>query len=83
MIIPSVALVGWMAAWSVINAMTNPVACLLAAASHMRVQLIYGALAAGSNVALSIYLVPRWGASGAIAATVIAYGIFVRGPNPN
>jgi O-antigen/teichoic acid export membrane protein len=79
-VVPSSALIAWMAAWSVINALTNPVACLLAAASHLRIQLIYGALAAASNIALSIYLVQRWGVYGAIAATVIAYSIFVCGP---
>jgi O-antigen/teichoic acid export membrane protein len=76
-IVPSSALIAWMAAWSVINAMTNPIACLLAAASHLRAQLIYSAFSTISNLALSIYLVQRWGVYGAIAATVISYAIFV------
>lgn len=76
-VIPSIALIGWMASWSMINALTNPVACLLAAASHLRWQLIYSFFATVSNLALSIYLVDTWGVTGVIAATVISYAAFV------
>ena len=76
-VVPSVALIGWMAAWSMINAFTNPIACLLASASHLRAQIIYSALSTVCNIALSIFLVQRWGAVGVIAATVISYAFFV------
>jgi O-antigen/teichoic acid export membrane protein len=74
---PSSALIGWTAGWSVINAFTNPMACLLAAASHLRAQLIYSAIATSSNIGLSIYLVQLWGVQGVIAATVISYAVFI------
>ena len=76
-VVPSIALIAWMAGWSMINAYTNPIACLLAAASHLRVQLIYSFLSTVSNLALSIYLVGSWGVVGVIAATVISYAVFV------
>ena len=66
-----------MAAWSMINAFTNPIACLLASASHLRAQIIYSALSTVSNIVLSILLVQRWGVEGVIAATVISYAVFV------
>lgn len=74
---PSFQLVGWMAAWSLINAFTNPIACLLAAAAHLKAQLVYSAVATVSNIVLSIYLVQHWGIEGVIAATVISYSVFV------
>ncbi len=77
---PSFALIAWVAAWSLINAFTNPVACLLAAASHLKGQLIYSGLATVSNLALSVFLVQRWGVDGVIAATVLSYAVFVCGP---
>ena len=74
---PSSALIAWMAAWSVINAYTNPIACMLAAASHLREQIRYAAIATVSNVFLSFFLVQHVGVHGVIAATVISYAIFV------
>lgn len=79
-VVPSSALIVWMAAWSVINAFTNPIACLLASAAHLRAQIIYSAFSTVSNIVLSVYLVQRWGVEGVIAATVISYALFVCGP---
>jgi O-antigen/teichoic acid export membrane protein len=79
-VVPSFALIAWMAAWSLINAFTNPIACLLASAAHLRAQIIYSGLSTVSNLVLSIYLVQRWGVEGVIAATVISYAVFVCGP---
>ena len=76
-VVPPFDLVLWMAAWSMINALCSPVACLLAAACHMKAQVIYSAASALANIVLSIYLVQVWGISGVIAGTVIAYLIFV------
>ena len=76
-VLPPVDLVYWMAAWSMINAFCSPIACLLAAADHMKVQLIYGAIAAAVNIVLSIVLIKSWGVTGVIAGTVISYIIFV------
>jgi O-antigen/teichoic acid export membrane protein len=76
-VVPSLDLVLWIAAWSMINALCSPIASLLAAGSQMKAQLIYGAVAMVTNIFLSIYLVKLWGITGTIAATVIAYAIFV------
>jgi O-antigen/teichoic acid export membrane protein len=77
---PSTTLVLWMAAWVLINAVTNTIACLLAAASHLRYQLIYSAFATASNLVLSVLLVTRVGIEGVIAATVLSYLVFICGP---
>ena len=74
---PPLNLVLWMAVWGMINAYCSPMACLLAAASHMRAQIAYSALAAAANIVLSVNLVHRWGVSGVIAATVISYLLFI------
>lgn len=76
-VVPSSGLIGWMMAWSLINAFANPIACLLAAASHLRAQIIYSGIATTCNLVLSIYLVQRWGIEGVIAATVISYAAIV------
>lgn len=72
-VVPPIDLVHWMAAWSIINAFCSPIACLLAAAAHIRAQTIYSFVATVINVPLSIFLVQHWGITGSIAATVIAY----------
>src|ERR1700712_110033 len=74
---PPMSLVLWMAAWAVVNAFTSPIACLLAAAAHLRNQTIYSAIACVSNIALTITLVHRWGVTGVIAGTVISYVVFI------
>lgn len=80
-VVPSSALVLWMAAWSVIYAFTTPIACLLASASRLRYQIVYSAASTVSNLVLSIYLVQRWGVEGVIAATVMSYLFFVCAPS--
>lgn len=79
-VVPSHALVLWMAAWCMVNAFASPMACLLAAASQLRYQVMYCSAAAVLNVGLSIFLVQRWGAVGVIAATVISYLVFICAP---
>jgi O-antigen/teichoic acid export membrane protein len=76
-VIPKLDLVLWMAAWSMINALCSPIACLLAAAAHMRAQIVYSAISAVINIVLSIYLVKIWGISGVIAGTVLSYMLFI------
>jgi O-antigen/teichoic acid export membrane protein len=66
-----------MAAWSMISAFCIPIACLLAAADHMKAQLVYSALSAVVNIVLSIVLIKSWGITGVIAGSVISYIIFV------
>ena len=74
---PPEPLLIWMAAWSLINSFTNPIACLLAAASRMRYQIIYSAFSTISNLTLSIVLVKQFGSIGVIAATVVSYAVFI------
>ncbi|HQT43996.1 MAG TPA: polysaccharide biosynthesis C-terminal domain-containing protein, partial [Halothiobacillus sp.] len=74
---PSYTLIVWIATWSVINSFTNPIACLLAAASHLRAQTIYSTIATIVNIFLSIHLSKLWGLDGVIAGTVISYAVFL------
>lgn len=76
-VVPSFSLIGWMMGWSLINAFTNPIACLLAAASHLRAQILYSGIATVTNLALSIYLVQRWGVEGPSAAAVVSYAAII------
>jgi len=80
-VVPPIELVYWMAAWSIIYSFCSPLACLLAAAAHIRAQTIYSFVATVVNVPLSIFLVQRWGVTGSIAATVIAYLIAICVPS--
>ena len=76
-ITPGLDLVLWMAVWSVINAFTQAVASLLAAANHLKIQIMYSVVSSVLNLVLSIALVRTWGATGVIAGTVVAYLIAV------
>ena len=80
-VVPSSALVLWIASWSIVNAFTNPIACLLAAAARLRYQIVYSAAATVCNIVLSLTLVQHWGSVGVIAATVISYIVFVCAPS--
>jgi len=71
--VPPWSLLFWMAAWSVLYAAMNAVACLLNGSGHVRVQTVYGTLTAVVNVALSIVLARRFGLPGVMAGTVVAY----------
>ncbi len=76
-VVPSVSLIAWMMAWTLINAFTNPIACLLAAAAHLRVQILYSGIATAANLVLSMYLVRHWGVEGPIAAAVVSYALII------
>lgn len=80
-VVPTTELVLLLALWNLINAYCSPLACLFAAADHLKAQLVYGACSMVANLALSIYLVQRWGVPGVIAATVISFGILVCAPS--
>jgi O-antigen/teichoic acid export membrane protein len=74
---PPMAFIFWMTAWAVVNGFTSPIACLLAAAAHLRNQTIYSAVACVANIALTLSLVQSWGLTGVIAGTVISYVVFI------
>ena len=77
---PGLPLIGLLGAWAVINSYSGAVSCLLAAASHLRYQLLYSALSTVTNLALSIVLVQRVGVIGVIGATVVTYLVVLCGP---
>lgn len=79
-VVPSWGLIGWMAAWAMIGSYCNPCACLLAATSQLKAQIIYSAAATALNIGLTLHLVKVWGVSGVLAGTVISYVVFVLGP---
>ena len=56
-----------------IDAFCSPIACLLAAASHMKAQAIHSAVSAVANIALSVHPTKIMGITGVIAGTVLAY----------
>ncbi|WP_244441282.1 lipopolysaccharide biosynthesis protein [Methylosinus trichosporium] len=74
---PSTTLIGWMAAWCLIYAYANSFACLFAAASHLRTQVIYASVATCSNLLLSWQWVQHWGVEGVTASTVVSYLVFI------
>jgi len=71
--IPPSAMLYWMAAWSLIYVSMSAVSCLLLGAGRVQGQMIYGTTTAIVNVVLSVWLVQIYGATGVIAATVLAY----------
>jgi O-antigen/teichoic acid export membrane protein len=76
-VVPPIDLVIWMAAWSMINAVCSPMACLFSAANHLKAQVIYSAAGSVANIAITIYLIKSWGITGVVAGTVISYLIFI------
>ena len=71
--VPPRSLLYAMAAWSVIGGITMVQSCLLAALNRTRVQAMLSVIAAGMNVAISIFLVTRIGSLGVILGTIISY----------
>jgi O-antigen/teichoic acid export membrane protein len=78
--VPSGALVIWMGIWSVIYSATCSQSCILGSSGKLRGQMIYSILAAAVNIIVSIVLVQRMGATGAILGTIIAYAVCVLVP---
>jgi O-antigen/teichoic acid export membrane protein len=78
--LPPPGLLGWMAAWSVLNATLSAVACLLNGSGRIRGQMVYGMATAAANIVLSVALVQRFGSPGVIAGTVFAFLAFNVGP---
>jgi O-antigen/teichoic acid export membrane protein len=72
---PMLSLIIWMAIWNVILAYLFVAGALLQASNHLTGLSVYGSVTAFLNICLSIFLVGRFGISGVIAATVIAYTV--------
>lgn len=71
--VPTQLLIVAMAVWTLISALTGVQSCLLSAVGRTRVQATLSIIAAGVNVALSIYLVQIIGSLGAVLGTIISY----------
>jgi len=68
---PDQTLVWWMAAWTLLFAVTLPVSTVLTATGNLTRMLVFAYVAAIINVALSVALVRPFGAPGVVAATTI------------
>jgi len=75
-VIPTMGLLAGMSAWSVLLVIGNVVSALLNGLHIVRFQAICAMLMAMGNILLSIYLVGKIGATGAIYGTLAAYTIF-------
>lgn len=71
--VPSMALLGLMALWTVISGCMTAESCLLAAVGRTHLQGGLSVVAAAVNLALSIGLVQRIGAAGVITGTILSY----------
>lgn len=71
--VPPSALLISMAVWSVVYAATSSQSCILAASGRLRGQMIYSGAGAAANIPVSIFLVQRIGATGAVLGTISAY----------
>jgi O-antigen/teichoic acid export membrane protein len=70
---PSMELLLLMGAWSVINGAFSSLVTLLNGIGKLRVQMKIGMATAIINIAMSIFLVTRWGLEGVIFGTVGSY----------
>ena len=75
-VVPSMGLLAGMSAWSVLLVIGNVISALLNGLHVVRFQAICAMLMAAGNILLSIYLVGKIGATGAIYGTLAAYTIF-------
>jgi len=71
--VPSETLMLLMATWVVISTFMNNTATVLASKGRTRVQAWCSIASSGLNLALSIWLVQRIGATGVILGTIVAY----------
>jgi O-antigen/teichoic acid export membrane protein len=75
--VPSAGLLYLMCVWMIVLAITMNQACLMGATYHLRTQTISSCLAAGANLALSIWWVRHLGLEGVILATLVSYVLFI------
>lgn len=78
--VPPPQLLFWMAAWDLIFAPANALACMLDGAGRLRGQMYYGILSAAANIVLSVLLARIYGITGVMAATVVSYMVFAAVP---
>lgn len=78
--VPDWSLMGLMAAWAILVAVTSNQATLLTAVGKLRVETVTAVLAAIANLVFSIYLVQHMGARGVILATIASFLLIMVGP---
>jgi O-antigen/teichoic acid export membrane protein len=71
--VPPRPLLLWMGAGALVLAPAGALGCMLNGLGRLRIQMVFGAVAAVVNVALSIALARSHGVTGVMAATVISY----------
>ncbi len=71
--VPGTLLLYAICGWSLLNAAMDLESCLLAAVNRVRLQGVLGLIAAGLNIALSIFLVKRIGSLGVVLGTILSY----------
>jgi O-antigen/teichoic acid export membrane protein len=75
--VPPFNLLLWMGIWSMIYGAMTSQSCVLASSGRVQRQAIYGIVAGGVNLVLSILLVQKMGVTGVIMGTVSAFLICV------
>lgn len=75
--VPDPGLLHLMCIWMFIFAITLNQSCLLAALNRMKLQAIFGSIAAIGNLTLSILLVRPFGPAGVLLATIVSYLVCV------
>jgi O-antigen/teichoic acid export membrane protein len=78
--VPGEVLLVAICGWTLMSAGLDLEAYLLAAVNRIKLQGVLGVVAAGVNIALSIYLVKRIGSLGVVLGTIISYVLVVVGP---
>ena len=73
--VPPFSVIVWMALWRLMLATLLVGSCLLNATGHLKGMTIYGTITALLNLTLSILLARKYGITGVIAGTVIAYAV--------
>lgn len=73
--VPPFSAIIWMAVWNLMLSHLYVASCLLNATGHLKGMTIYGTVTAFLNLLLSVYLVKRYGITGVIAGTVLAFAI--------
>jgi O-antigen/teichoic acid export membrane protein len=74
---PSTLLLAALGIWSLITALSMPIAVLLNAASVMKFQVTVVGIAAITNIALSIFLTRRIGVSGVVFGSIVSQSVVV------
>ena len=73
--VPPFATIVWMGVWNLMLATLYVASCLLNATGHLKGMTISGTITAVLNIALSIFFAQKYGISGVIAGTVIAFAV--------